>query len=721
MFNAYPSTSVSQKNQKEYNQNLLYAICDYDMAEMMRAIKQGADLDTIDTVDDADKIINPPLIKAITTGNLPALKILLKHGAKVTATSTNDIPAFIGAVSKGYFEMVHEMLLYKANPNVYHGCTALQAAIVDLSSLPVIRYSHWSDAGIKEKLLAWYHQKGEFAVSGSDSLAGVPFPEPTTPLRASYKGMLEIIALLLNEGVKPWIGNDSNVNVLDILADPVKYKKYFCGNLVTFLESADKDTLTFKVKLTNRNNSSPKLEVIVDYDLKEVKNRIETYMKFSATHGGVDLKTLTEDFQGKIADHLKDERTKTTMQMEQHLTAAQLTLSTEVKNIKESVNFERRAATEDFVKRISTHPNAQAAYKSFKIGLEAIHISALAVKGGGVTVSDGSFSLVASALDMSTELVDMIPVIGSAVSKFFGLASVAAKEIDATRQTNLFENIAAMATAKEARKIFESVARKLTLAYFQQFERLATKEIAQAQMSRTQQGLQNAKGKVLNNRFKAPTEQVTAFAIIWMMDEVFNNAHKLDDKELTEKGLETLLLNAVTQHTPPEKLTKFWNEITAKLGINAIPTQTPSGATSGETWHPADFWTAPGVMVQNSQTNGAVQYFAGNNTNAAKFGWRLGSLEDVAALGLRPTTEAALLLQPASPTTSTPPTTVTPPSPTVMYAYSNTPASPVNSNTTCSSSSSTQALKPQLKPDNPPAPKRNRSPFGRLRACLATS
>ncbi len=67
-----------------------------------------------------------------------------------------------------------------------------------------------------------------------------------------------------------------------------------------------KNILTFEIELVNRNNSSRILKVIVDYDLKEIKNRIETHMKFSAQHGGVDLKALSENFHSKTADQVKD-------------------------------------------------------------------------------------------------------------------------------------------------------------------------------------------------------------------------------------------------------------------------------------------------------------------------------------------------------------------------------------------------------------------------------
>jgi len=703
------------------------------------------DLDGVDInfsgLDDRNEYVNPPLIDAIIFNNTWAFDELLKRKADVhKAEQAGSVPLF-AACGRGNTYMVRELLRHGADAFDYRKGTCLPLTLESITSIALLEpQSRWryenespdtNNTVLKQQISDFFLQEGAYTPPKASAV--IPFVAPEHVIHAHYRGKLEILGLLLSRQVSPTIPvSNTTRSPLAIVQNPAKYSAHFRSSNpdeeqleYIGIEVESPNVLLFNMTLRNKRNTGSSSRIVVHYDLEPSRKLIEG----AIAHLNPHMLAVTES----LSKGMQETGKKLNAELQSQLDAVQAKLSDvhgattqftqEMKNVKETVHYDERQEIERFTLLISSHPNAKEAYRSFKIGLEAIHTSALAVKGGGVTVSDGPLSLVASVLDMSTELVDMIPLVGSAASKFFGLASKAATEIDGARQTNLFENIAAMATGKEARKIFEAVARKLTTAYLLQFERLATKQIAQAQMSRTQQSVQNAKGKVLNSRFKSPAEQVTAFAIIWMMDEVFNNAHKLDDKEIAEKGLETLLLNAVIQHKPAEKLTTFWNEITAKLGINAIPTQSASGATSAETWHPADFWTAPGVMVQN---NSDIQYFVGNNTNVAKFGWRLGSLEDVAALGLMPTTETALLPQPSSPT-ATPLAsansrlTVTPPSPTVTHAYPNTPQASANSSTACSSSSSTQPLKPALKPDNPPAPKRTRSPFGRLRACLTTS
>ncbi|HQW57421.1 MAG TPA: hypothetical protein PK583_00475 [Gammaproteobacteria bacterium] len=679
-------------------------------------LSEGADIN-FSGLDDRNEYVNPPLINAIHFSNTWAFNELLKRKADV-----HKCGSLFEAAVRGNTYMIRELLRHGADAFDYQKGTCLPITIETICSSALLdsqsrwRYENESpdtnNTVLKQQISDFFLQEG--AYTPPKASAAIPFVAPEHIIHAHYRGKLEIIGLLLSRHVSPTIPvSNTTRSPLAIVQNPEKYSAHFRSpnpddEQLEYIgtEAENPNVLIFTMTLINKRNTGTSSKIIVHYDLEPSRKLIEG----AVAHLNPHMLAVTES----LSKGMQETGKKLNAELQSQLDAVQAKLSDvhgattqftqEMKNVKETVHYDERQEIERFTLLINSHPNAKEAYKSFKIGLEAIHTSALAVKGGGVTVSEGSLSLVASVLGMTTELVDMIPLVGSAASKFFGLASVAAKEIDTKRQTNLFENIAAMATGKEARKIFESVARKLTMAYLLQFERLATKQIAQAQASRTQQSLQNAKGKVLNSRFKSPAEQVTAFATLWMIDEVFNNAHKLEDKEIAEKGLETILLNAVIQHKPAEKLTTFWNEITAKLGINTIPTQSASGATSAETWHPADFWTAPGVMVQN---NSDIQYFAGNNTNVAKFGWRLGSLEDVAALGLMPTTETALLPQPSSPT--------------VTHAYPNTPQASASSSTTSSPAASTQALKPELKPNNPPAPKRNRSPFGRLRTCLETS
>jgi hypothetical protein len=703
-------------------------------------LELGADINFYGLDDNNEYVLPPPLISAILFSNTWAFDELLRKGVNVhNGGKAGSTTPLFEAAAHGNVYMVRKLLANGANPLDYRKGTCLPLMLETITSSALLesesrwRYENESsdtdNADLKKQVSDFFLQEGCYTPPKPS--AAIPFDAPEHVIHVHYEGKLEILGELLARHVSPTMPvSGTTRSPLELVRNPAKHPTAFQADPKEELEyvgteAGNPNVLLFEMKFRNkRNTGTLPTKIVVHYDFEPSRYLIEGALLHSP-----QVHAVTQSLASKVEEDMRATGNRLDTQLVTVQTSVQAQLmvvqgqlsdvhgattqfTQEMKTVKETVHYDEKQEIVRFKAFIKSHPNATEAYKKFKIGLAAIHTSALAVKGGGVTVSQGSFSLVASALGMGTELVDMIPVVGSAASKLFGLASAAAQQIDETRQTNLFKNIADMADPKEARKIFEAVARKLTMAYLQQFDRLATKEVAEQQMSRTQQFVQNAKGKVLNSRFKSPAEQVTAFAIIWMMDEVFNNAHKLD-REIEEKGLETLLLNAVTQHNSPEKLTTFWNEITAKLGINAIPTQSASGAISGETWSPADFWTRPGVKIEDGQNSSAAQYFEGNNTDVAKFGWRSGSMGDVAALGLAPTTETAVLLShAASPAaTSTTATTplansrptapVLPPSPRMMYAYPSAPSS-----TSCKPEPCEGKV-----PTPPSAPKRAKSPF----------
>ncbi len=724
------------------NSTICYHRKDFFYAQL----ELGADINFYG-LDDLNKFVNLPLINAIFFDNIWAFDELLRRGAEVNKVQIDPegqrlCPLFI-AIQMGNLYMVEKLLEHKANPLGYFGGTYLPLLLETIHTKALLecrwRYENQSldadNVTLKKGISDFVCQEGRYEPPKPSAV--IPFVVPEQVIHVHYEGKLEILGLMLAQHVSPTIPvSGTDRSALSIVQNPVKYFSHFRADPKEALEYIGTETekphvLLFKMTLINkRNTATLGTKIVVHYDLEPARFLIEGALVYSP-----QVHAVTQTFSAKVEEDLqaKSNELKQKLEKAQAETArlqAQLAAAqTETKHLADTVNgvgeavkkvdaavkdvdvatkkvdqavqdvgkavhFEERQEIARFTALIDTNPNAKEAYKSFKTGLEAIHTSAQAVLGGLVTVSEGPCSLVASALGMSTELVDMIPVIGSATSKLFGLASAAAKELDKRRQTNLSENIAVMVTAKEARKTFEVVARKLTMAYLRQFERLATKENAQAYMSRTQQSLQHAKSKALKSRFKSPAEQVTAFAIIWMMDEVFNKTDRLD-QEMAEKGLEALLLTAVTQHKPEERLMTSWNEITSKLDINAIPIQNAAGVVvSGATWDPADFWTAPGVMIRDDQ---GVQYFAGAHTNVPKFGWRSGSLEDVEALGLIPTTETAALAQNGR---------VLPQSPKMIHAYDSMPPSSV-----CQPESYEKKVDDKAKPDLLAPSKRTKSPF----------
>jgi hypothetical protein len=709
-----------------------------------KVLSKGADVN-FSGLDDKGGDVSSHLSSAINFFNIPAFDALLEKGADIHRVAKGSTTPLFTAVTVGSVYMTRELLKRGADPLDYQGGTCLSllldvignGTLLESQNSPLLK-SRWryedeplstDNAALEKQISDFFHQQGVYVVPSNADHA-IPFVESDKAIHVHFPGKLEILGLLLNKyHVSPLIPVAGTKRTpLKIVRNPTKYAKIgLFGGVPGIFDTAFKyvgteegqeSTLIFTMKFWNKRYTGS-LPIVLHYDLKPSKKLIES----AVAHLSQDAHAFTQSLSTRLDTHqssvqgqlavvqgkLSDVRTETAY------------VAQEMKQVKEAVHYDALQEIAGFTARINGHPNAQEAYKSFQISLEAIRIGALAVKSGAVNVSKGPAALVASVLDMSKELVDMIPIVGSAASKLFGLASSAAKEIDTVRQTNLFTNIADMLTAEEAQKIFESVARKLTMAYFEQFERLATKQLAEEQMNstRTKQFVQNAAGTVLNKKFVSPSQRVTAFAIIWMVDEVFNNVHKLDS-EIAEKGLEAILLNVVTQRTPPEKLITFWNEITSTLGINQVPTQTASGTISGETWNSADFWTAPGIVVRNSSD---FQFFSGSHSNVAKFGWRLGSLENVQTLGLVPTTGTALLPQPSSRLNCTPPSPIVPaylnlPKPAAFNSNADTPlplAPPL----------SPHEIKSASKQDNlSAATQRSKSPrplgaLGRLRAACS--
>ena len=78
MLRAHTDNNVRPKiHQQKANQDLIYAIYEYDMGAMLQAIEDGADLDTSDTLGTDGKLMPPPLIAAIDVENLSSFRLIL--------------------------------------------------------------------------------------------------------------------------------------------------------------------------------------------------------------------------------------------------------------------------------------------------------------------------------------------------------------------------------------------------------------------------------------------------------------------------------------------------------------------------------------------------------------------------------------------------------------------------------------------------------------------
>ncbi|HQW58263.1 MAG TPA: ankyrin repeat domain-containing protein, partial [Gammaproteobacteria bacterium] len=507
--------------------------------EFHATLQKGAAID-FSGLDNKGKNVNPPLIDAILYYNDWAFEELLKKGADINKATKGDFVPLFHAVSHGNLRIVRALIAKGADPSDYRqGTTCLSLALECLRSGTLLEpQSRWryenespdtNNTALKQQISDFFLQENAYTPPKPNQ--AIPFVAPEQ-IHVYSAGNLDIIGFLLLKGVPPTMAvSETDRSPLAIVQNPTKYSDIFRSDPKEQLEYIGTETenpniLLFTMTLVNKRFTGTIPSIVVHYDIEPAKKLIEAA---ALAHSNPQLQSQLDAVHAKL-----------------HGATAQF--AEEIKGVKEAFNYDEKQEIERFKLFIKGHPNAEEAYNTILSRLKSIHKSAQAVAGGGVVVSEGSLGLVAKVLDVSTELVDAIPLVGAAASKFFGLAASATREVDSRRQTNIYENIAAMVPATGAGRIFESVARKLTMAYLSQFQRLQTKEEARSHMSRPTELVQNT----LKGRFISPAERVAAFAIIWMMDDVFNNMHQLERELQAPNGLERLLLNVVTQRKPEQ-------------------------------------------------------------------------------------------------------------------------------------------------------------------------
>jgi hypothetical protein len=172
-------------------------------------------------------------------------------------------------------------------------------------------------------------------------------------------------------------------------------------------------------------------------------------------------------------------------------------------------------------------------------------------------------------------------------------------------------------TLSEVKKYAESIARQLTERYADQLQQLATLEEEQVATHKVNQGLTKAKEMALKESSVPAAKQLATFGVLWIMDELID-AKNID----TSKALDEALLSVFSQRKPSNKITACWQEITANLGINGVLSK------NGSIWHPEAVYTLPGLKVGN-------KYYSAERLDPETYGWRLGTAEEVQALGLK--------------------------------------------------------------------------------------
>jgi len=271
------------------------------------------------------------------------------------------------------------------------------------------------------------------------------------------------------------------------------------------------------------------------------------------------------------------------------------------------------------LKRFQSNPNLLLFYRTVHIKLEEIFISFKSVAGGFVNPVEGDAAFAKSIFESIGDAASIAPIVGAAVDKFLKWTVCKGLEkLDSARQKNTAVNASALVTISELKKYAGSIARQLTERYEDQLLRLATPEEEQAEASKLKQGCTKAKEATLKEQHAPSAKRLAAFGVLWIMEQLYDAEHIDDSKPLDE-----VLLSRMSQKKPANKLTECWQAVTTKLGIECVLSK------RGESWHPAAVYTLPGLKTANNE------YYSNDTLKPNTYGWRLGTVEEAQALGLR--------------------------------------------------------------------------------------
>lgn len=610
----------------------------HQRAEFREAIANGADINGIAGV------VNPPLVAAIESSNKWAIYELLKYPAiDVNRYDIDRFTPLFSAVMMGDEEIVNALLARGADPKAFCGYPLLTAAISNLSSYACLQYGIWSrekkydmrtgaphpwietpeDKLLKQEALDYYHQRGKYAKQAITDQ--IRFDNTgKDPIIVYFRGKLEIVDVLLNAGpsLLPVAGTDVTPEAL--VKDPGKYKRYFSAfpeEKLKSYRSSVPTILEFGMQFRDKfcQDDDNFIEISVSYDIQPVRKRVLDYLqRYSSPKEGADLLALAK----KVEDEVHERHQQFRADMDSRLATVQRRLSdVQSKQNVLSDLFQSELEDRQAVARFKAHPNLLAFYRRFYIQLEATFISFKAVSGGQVVGKSGDFAVAKSIFEFCSDSVSITPIVGPAAEKFLKWTVGAALDAaDDARQGNTANNISRLVTVNEAGKCAEAIARALTQMYDWQLRQLATIEQAQARQNALQANTQKVKKSLLREQFIAPAEHLAVFAVAWVMDALYNIHTKTVNGQA---DLVQILLTEITQREPSGKLLRFWGAVTAQLGWGALPTQT------GDLWTPEDLLTRSGIQTPEG-------YFVGEKTDYQRFGWRLGTADDVKALGLAP-------------------------------------------------------------------------------------
>jgi hypothetical protein len=337
----------------------LSAVITYDLPDAKRRFDIAFNKFKAD-VNYSDAEVDPPLIDAIMYCNEWARKELLKRGADVKKLCNAKLSALHVAVNRGDEDAVRDLLDHGANPHVFCSANLLNYALLSIRELDLLQNADINtddprkcghSKELARELSDFFFQRGEYAIS-KDAKAK-PFSKKG-PFHAYYRGKIDILGMLLNEGVSPSTpASGSDRSAKNIVRNPMKYADKFHpgGGSLQFIEYEGDSILKLHFKFANKSNHvTEPIEFIVHYDMRFARDAIEAHI---ASHP--DTEGHIEDLARQMDSKMRDQFEEQQLKVRSAVHSAVSGLDGDVKDLKE------RAAKHTAAQMVLQHQTYQLA------------------------------------------------------------------------------------------------------------------------------------------------------------------------------------------------------------------------------------------------------------------------------------------------------------------------------------------------------------------------
>lgn len=284
--------------------------------------------------------------------------------------------------------------------------------------------------------------------------------------------------------------------------------------------------------------------------------------------------------------------------------------------------YEAVAIKREAIEAFKADDNLWNFYRTINITIEEIFIGCKAVASDFIDTSlTGNLNTAAVGVTIFGKLASLIPMIGNSLDTAIGAINNVLQNIDHQRQTNLLKSISGLGTLSDIEMAAEGIARQLTQSYHEQLKVLLPIEEAKQERSKIAHLWQKGKEIILDEKANSQAEMVANYGVMQILSAL------LDGSIQDEGSLDVQFFKAVT--APPSGSDRVKNVVHEKLGIGSLI------ARENKRWYLHEFFYKPGIRTSERR------YYSGKPSNPSLYGYRLGSLEEVNALGFTEVHNAA--------------------------------------------------------------------------------